>query len=249
MKKANEKTTPEYWESTYIAQPKLRLPSSLLVGTRNIQQLLKAYINPQMSVLEIGCAPGKQLAWVAKVLKAKVSGVDYSKRGIQFSKNLFEALDIDGDLRCENIELTTFLPGSFDVVYSIGFIEHFEDPAPIVRQHVTLLKPGGTALILIPDYRGIYGKLQSYFGSEKLLIHNLNIMTCNTLAQLAPVDLTREVTTFRAGRVSPSLITFEDKWPKMLAKFALYSINFLGILQPFDVAPLCPYLVLKLIRN
>lgn len=82
MTTKNEKTTQEYWESVNGNQPRLRLPSSLIVGTRNLQRTLKEYIKPQMNVLEIGCAPGKLLVWVAKVLKAKVSGIDYSNAGL-----------------------------------------------------------------------------------------------------------------------------------------------------------------------
>lgn len=249
MKTNNEKTTKEYWESVNVVQPKLRLPSSLVVGTRNIQRVLKTYITPQMNVLEIGYAPGKTLAWVAKILKAKVAGVDYSESGVEFSKKLFTTLEIDGDLRCEDVFSTTFQPQSFDVVYSVGVIEHFEDPKPIVRQHVTLLKPGGTALIFIPDYKGIYGKLQSYFNPDNLLIHNLDIMTCQTLVELAPTDLTNEAATFRAGRINPGLISFEKKWPSLLARFTTYFLNGLGIIQPFDIYPICPFLVLKLVRN
>ncbi|MEW5858706.1 MAG: class I SAM-dependent methyltransferase [Cyanobacteriota bacterium] len=249
MKIENEKTTKEYWESVNVVQPKLRLPSSLVVGTRNIQRILTTYITPQMNVLEIGFAPGKTLAWVAKILKAKVAGVDYSESGVIFSKKLFNTLNIDADLRCEDVFSTTFQPQSFDIVYSVGVIEHFEDPKPIVRQHMTLLKPGGTALILIPDYNGIYGKIQSYFDPNNLLIHNLDIMTCQTLVELAPADLTNEVVAFRAGRINPGLISFEKKWPLLLAKLTTYSINGLGILQPFDISAICPFLVLKLVRS
>lgn len=103
-------------------------------------------------------------------------------------------------------------------------------------------------MIFIPDYYGIYGKIQSYFDPESLLIHNLNIMTCKTLTELAPVDLTSEATSFKAGRLNPGLISFDKKWPKIVAKAAFYSINGIGILQPFDITPLCPFLVLKLVR-
>jgi len=193
-----------------------------------------------MRVLEIGCAPAKQLAWVAKTLGAKVSGVDYSEPGIEFSRRLFESLGIDGDLRCEDIFSTTFSPGSFDFVYSVGVIEHFDDATWIVRQHVILLKPGSIALIIVPNYHDTYGKLQNY---------NLDIMTCRTLTQLIPTDLTREAMAFRAGRLDPWLINFHKKWPRLFAKVAFYFFNGIGVLQPVDISALCPWLVLKLIRS
>ncbi len=248
MHAQNEKTTPEYWEEVHTSQPKLRLPSALLVSTQNLRRLLKAHIRPQMRVLEIGCAPGKQLAWVANVLQAKVAGVDFSRPGIEFSRQLFKALDIDGDLHCEDIFCSSFGADSFDVVYSTGVIEHFEKPEAIVRQHVRWLKKGGVALLAIPNYGGMYGKCQRYFDPENLLIHNLGIMSCQALARLAPLDLASEVEVFRAGRVDPWLINFHKKWPEPLGMALSCIFNGLGVVQPFDIPPLCPWLVLKLVR-
>lgn len=244
----NEKTTRDYWQETYSTPPKFRLPSGLISDTRNLQRLLKANIKPGMNVLEIGCAPGKHLVWVAKVLKAKASGLDYSEHGIAFTHQLFSALNVEGDLRCENIFSTTFSPGSFDFVYSVGVIEHFDDPKPIVRRHVELLKPNGTALIIIPDYQGLYGRLQRYFDPENLLIHNLDIMTCEALVELAPVDLVNDVYAFHTGRIVSGLINFQKKVPPLIARAIFYIINAIGVIQPFDISPLCPWLALRLVR-
>ena len=248
MQNINEKTTQKYWEDVHSSQPRLRLPSSLIISTRNLQRLLTTYVKQQMRVLEIGCAPGKQLAYVGKILRAKVSGIDFSERGINFSERLFEALSIEGDLRCENIFSTTFQPNSFDFVYSSGVIEHFDDPTAIVRRHIELLRPGGIALIVIPNYHGIYGRLQSYFDPENILIHNLNIMTSDALAKLAPADLIDEIHLFPYGRLNPWLINFDKKWPPIVAKAVYFFLNGIGMLQPFDIKILCPTIVLKLVR-
>src|SRR5262249_36957710 len=144
-------------------QPRMRLPSPWLVSTRNQMRLLRRHIQPGMRVLEIGFAPGKILAWVASCLRARVSGLDYSAPGVETARKLFSILNLQADLRCEDASSTTFTPESLDLVYSAGVVEHFDDPRPIVRTHVELLRQGGTALISIPNYRGIYGKLQGYF--------------------------------------------------------------------------------------
>jgi len=202
-----------------------------------------------MSVLEIGFAPGKLLAFAAKVLKAKVAGLDYSESGVQFSKRLFGALGIEGDLRCENVFMATFPLGVFDFVYSVGLIEHFEDPTEIVRRHVEFLKPGGTALILIPNYGGIYGKLQRHFDPENLEIHNLNIMSCNAIFRLSPSNIVGQATSFRTGRISPWLISFDKRWRRPTAVLAKFVLNGLGLLQPLDIGVLCPMIALKLERK
>lgn len=241
-------TTQNYWEHVHAGQPRLRLPSLLVVATRNLQRLLSALVAPSMSVLEIGFAPGKQLAYVGKVLGATVSGLDFSSQGVTFAKALFERLGISGDLRCEDAFATTLSPMTFDVVYSVGLIEHFEDPRPLVRRHVELLKPGGTALIVIPNYRGLYGRLQQYFDPENLTIHNLNIMTCDALEALAPADLVSDVRASRVGRIDPGILSCHKKWPATIAKAFHLSFTAVGIAQPVDVPALCPWIALRAVR-
>jgi 2-polyprenyl-3-methyl-5-hydroxy-6-metoxy-1,4-benzoquinol methylase len=245
----DELTTRAHWEETWAVPPRWRLPSSLAVSTRNIQRMLRPHLRPGMRVLELGCAPGKMLAWVASKCGAEVSGLDYSKRGIAWSQQLFDALGIRGDLRCEDVFETTFAMGAFDLVYSVGVIEHFEDPRRIVRQHVMLLKPGGTAIISIPNYQGLYGRIQRWFDPENLEIHNLTIMNRAALARLAPEDLTDRVRTYRAGALNPWQITLERRWPRGVARGVSYVANGIGLLQPFEIGALCPILVLEMTRG
>ena len=248
MQKSNSKTTLEHWEGINSAPYSMRIASSLVVSTRDLKRLLRKNIRSQMRVLEIGFAPGKTLAFVAKVLGAKVSGLDYSESGVQFSKRLFQTLGIEGDLRCEDVFATTFPLGTFDFVYSNGVIEHFDDPREIVRRHVELLHPGGTALILIPNYGGLYGRIQRHFDPENLKIHNLEIMTCDALLRLSPSDMVEKATSFRTGRVSPWLISFDKRWPPPMATLARAVLNSIGLLQPLDIAALCPMIALKMGR-
>lgn len=244
----SEKTTSQYWDSLYSGSSKLRLPSRLSVGSRNLQRLLGNYICTGMRVMEIGCAPGRHLAYVAKHFKAHVSGLDYSKKGIAASRNLFNFYGITGDLRCEDIFSTSFVNDNFDVVYSLGVIEHFNDPTDIVRRHVLLLKQGGTALIIIPNYSGFYGGLQKYFDPKNLLIHNMDIMHTKVLTKLTPTDLHVEANAFPYGRFSPWLINLSRKWPGTQSLAISYFLNFIGLLQPFDIPFLCPIFVLKIKR-
>ena len=242
-------TEVEHWDKAWLKSPRPRLPSSLLVGTLNLKRLLRAHVKPGARFLEIGCAPGKILVWVEKVLRAIVTGVDYSKSGFEVAQALFDALDAEGDLICEDIFSHPFKPGSFDVVYSAGVIEHFDDPRKIVRIHVDLLKPGGKAVITVPNFGGLYGRLLGYCDPENLALHNLRIMTPAALRQLAPEDLAGDVRAYPAGRVAVQIVSLGSRFPSLIAKAALYGVNLLGILQPFDIPVLCPMLVLEITRG
>ena len=242
------KTAMVHWDNVWSVSVRFRLPSGLNIAIRNLQRLLKAHVKPGMRFLEIGCAPGKLLAWVAQVLQSDVAGLDYSKPGLAIAQQLFQALGIKGDLRCEDLITTTFQPGSFDLVYSSGLIGHFNDPREIVESHVNLLKPGGKALITVPNYGGFYGRLQRRFDPENLFIHNLTIMNLPALRRLAPGELVSTVRAYPAGRMSPWLISFDKRWPQPVARYMLYFFNLLGLIQPYDIPRLCPMLVLELHR-
>jgi len=189
------------------------------------------------------------LSWVAAGLKARVSGVDYSPRGLAQARRLFRALHIPAELRCEDLRQTTFSPDSFDFVYSIGVIEHFSDPRDIVRSHLSLVRPGGTVLMTVPNYRGIYGLLQRYFDADSLLMHNLDIMSCEALARLAPEEGSAQVRTYPAGRMSPWMLSIGKRWPAPLARGLSYTLNAIALLQPVEIAAIAPMLALEITRS
>jgi 2-polyprenyl-3-methyl-5-hydroxy-6-metoxy-1,4-benzoquinol methylase len=249
MHDENRKTTQGFWDSVHEAKPRARLPSLLVVTTRDLQRLLSAEVRPGMEVLEVGFAPGKQLAYLAAKRGVRVAGLDYSQTGVNHARELFSALGLEGDFRCEDAFQTSFEHARFDVVYSVGVIEHFEDPREFVRLHVELARPGGTALILIPDYGGIYGKLQRHFDADNLAIHNLKIMNPESLEELAPRDLANDVRVFRCGRINPWQVSWHKRMPRPLALLTSFALNAAGVLQPFDVGPLCPMLALRIVRK
>src|SRR4051812_13610894 len=92
------KTTRDHWDAAWRAPIRLRLPSKLNVDVLNLTRLLSRYVRPGDRYLEIGCAPGKLLAWVASELKADAVGLDYSEPGAKSSRDLFAALALNVEL-------------------------------------------------------------------------------------------------------------------------------------------------------
>lgn len=243
----NEKTELAHWESAWAARPRMRFPSGLDIGTRNVLCLLRRYLHPGMRFVEIGCAPGKILSWVAREVKTPVCGIDYSPTGIDTAKWLCNGLGVRADIRCEDAMHSSFEDGAFDLVFSCGLIEHFEDPAPMVVAHVKLLAPGGTALIAVPNYSGLYLKLQRWFDPGNLAIHNLGIMNVQAMRALAPTapDLTSKAYYF--GRFSPWLVSLPAKLGRAGTVIS-WGLNFSAYLQPVDIKGLCPHVVLEVKR-
>ena len=243
------KTNLEHWNNERRQKLKLRFPQYMLVVTRNIRSIIQKHVERDMKFIEVGFSPGVHLLWVAQALKAQVSGVDFSKNGVEQGRQLFDSVGVEADFRCEDFFNTSFPEKSFDVVYSAGFIEHFDDPKPAVISHVRLAKSGGKIVILIPNYGGIYGKLQKYFHPENLALHNVQIMNCQNLLNLAPVELVEGIKSYPSGKFCSDLVNIQEKLASPVAKMIHLGVNFLGLIQPIQINYLSPLLVLEMVRK
>jgi 2-polyprenyl-3-methyl-5-hydroxy-6-metoxy-1,4-benzoquinol methylase len=245
---SNEKTEVGHWESAWTTRPRLRFPSGINISIRNLMRLMSIYIRPNLRCLEIGCAPGKFISWVGREIGAPVCGIDYSPTGVDTTRWLCDGLGIKADIRCEDANFTTFSKSSFDLVFSFGLIEHFEDPRQMVLAHVELLAPGGVAIISVPNYSGIYLKLQSFFNPKNLDIHNLTIMNEKSILELVPKSSNLIARSFTYGRFSPWLISFSTKFG-VFGKIFSWVLNFVGLLQPIDVRYFSPLIVLEIRKH
>ncbi|SHH71007.1 class I SAM-dependent methyltransferase [Bradyrhizobium erythrophlei] len=224
-----------------------RLPSKLNATVGDMLALLDPLLVPGSRVLEVGCAPGKFLLWFALAREAKACGVEYAENSHKKTVQLFADANATADIRKEDFMQTTFEPRSFDLVYSFGVIEHFDDPRPMVKKHFEMLKPGGTAIITVPHFGADsgYGWLCQRMDREAYDIHNANIMSENGMLALAPEGSRSR--SYRYGRLSPWPLPW-GKIPRPIGLVACYVLNAVALLQPFEIKALCPWLVLEIKR-
>lgn len=239
------KTEQAYWDATLQFPIKARLPSRLNVGVLNVTRLLKRHVRPGSRYIEIGCAPGKMLAWVACVLKAEATGLDYSEPGISKCRVLFDKLGLKINLYHDDFFSHNLPFAYFDVVTSFGVIEHFDDARPVVQKHLDLIKPGGVALIAVPNYGGVYGLLQRWCDAQNLALHNLEIMNPIALAELVESPDVESVRAYPFGVMSPWLVNLDKRLPRSVAKLVSLCVNAIGLIQPLTIEALAPLLVLE----
>jgi SAM-dependent methyltransferase len=131
------------------------------------------------SILEIGCARAKQLIYFAKEFGYRVWGIELSEPGAELARKNLSLAGVKGTILCEDMLNTSLPEESFDVVYSMGLVEHFDNPEEAIDAHSKLLKNGGTMIITVPNFRNsIYLSGCRLFGVRDwiLKMHNLDTM-------------------------------------------------------------------------
>lgn len=97
-----------------------------LAINKKLDMLFKRFIEKGIKrILEIGCAKAKWLIYFAKEFSYEVYGIDYLEKGVEIAKRNLKIAGVKGTILCEDIFQTSLKEQSFDIVYSMGLIEHF----------------------------------------------------------------------------------------------------------------------------
>lgn len=157
MKKLTE---IEFWENFW---ENVELPEYLnpdLKNDRVISEVIKRYVpsvDGDGTALEVGCAPGKWLAFFNKELGYSIRGFDYVQSAVETTRTNLTLLGIPEDQFEISVEDFNMLSKKekYDVVCSFGFIEHFDDTERVFDGHLELVKQDGFLIIGLPSLNGI----------------------------------------------------------------------------------------------
>lgn len=191
----NELADKNFWDKYWDG---IKIPVIADKAIRWNQALLDVFQkhlpnDADIKIFEVGCAPGRWLAWFNKYLSYTVSGCDTAPMGYQLTIENLKHFGINGRIYNTGI-LSDELPENyFDIVYSIGFIEHYEDPTEIIEKHLRLLKKKGYLLLVIPNTSGMINKMlfKYYKMTSFLSHHNLKISSkhyLNTIGENFNLD-------------------------------------------------------------
>jgi SAM-dependent methyltransferase len=107
-------------------------------------------------VLEIGVGLGADHQLFAEA-GSRLTGIDLTERAIDHVRRRFEAFGLQSDLRVANAERLPFPDQSFDLVYSWGVLHHTPDPSTAVWEVARVLRPGGSARVMLYQKQSIVG--------------------------------------------------------------------------------------------
>lgn len=169
-------TDREYWREYWSGKEGLAETVSRSIIFHDLFESCLANANVRTAI-ELGGFPGRYLAFLARFFEVDVTLLDFVADQTLL-RRLEEANRLaPGTIRLVEGDLFTWEPQQkYDLVYSVGLIEHFPDTDAIIRHHVRLLNEGGVLLIIIPNLRGVNGLFQRVFDRHNFEAHYLGCM-------------------------------------------------------------------------
>jgi 2-polyprenyl-3-methyl-5-hydroxy-6-metoxy-1,4-benzoquinol methylase len=207
---------------------------------RLFKEIYRSQNNPDIKVLEIGCGYSKWMHYFYSNLGVKkIFGIDYSEIGCSLTKN---NLDIFGDsdavqnVICGDIFHGPFKTESFDLIYNLGFIEHFENPFTVIELMTKLLKKKGMLITTVPNLKGLNGRL---FKMANIDVFNMHKSIA--LEDLEDWYSRLELETEKLDYFGSFSLTASINWDKFAAKSVFhhfFSRRFIKIINALITFPL-----------
>ena len=124
------------------------------------------------SILEVGCGNSVWLPYLAKKRGLRVFGLDYSEEGCELAKRNLKVDCVEGTIFCKDILQGTFEEiGQYDMVFTLGVVEHFTDLETVLSILLRLVKPGGLLLTEVPNIPSVHGILLWMYQPKILTMH------------------------------------------------------------------------------
>jgi 2-polyprenyl-3-methyl-5-hydroxy-6-metoxy-1,4-benzoquinol methylase len=175
MDRRDALTAPAFWDDYWRDAI---LPAEATRGTHTsidaILDVIDRYVDSDtpLSVLEIGGAPGRFLAYLWRRFGHEVCVLDSSPVGVELSRRNFALMGVPGQVLHGDFRAGDRPEPRWDVVLSLGLVEHFRDTQSAVAAHLGYVRPGGTLIIGTPNLQGVNLALVRRLSPSSLESHN-----------------------------------------------------------------------------
>ena len=177
----------QYWKRYSLSKAERWL---VLQRDKIINAYLDKIVSSEKQIIEIGCGYGSNI----RLLKEKRGDVRcYALDNSPVAVNLVRREISDGIVAdCRNIP---FPQDSFDLVFSAGLMEHFQDETPFLKETKRILKKDGYLITFVPArfslwklYQLIHFGLWQHGYEKSYTYRNLNTLFINN--GFLPVETT-----------------------------------------------------------
>jgi SAM-dependent methyltransferase len=151
----------DFWERFWEGR---KLPQVVRLGSIPDQHaILQRFLPPaeaRATLLEVGCAPGRWLNYFHAHFGCAVSGLDYAPEACEATRQNLALLDTPSEIFCADAFDFRREPPGFEIVLSLGLVEHFADLDRVIRQIVSFARPdGGLVITVVPNLYGLHGRV------------------------------------------------------------------------------------------
>jgi ubiquinone/menaquinone biosynthesis C-methylase UbiE len=134
-----------------------------------IFKTMAKFVDHGSKILEVGAGASHTLAALSGRIECKAYGVEPDESGIKKTIEMsgLESTTLDM-IKGDGFTLP-FADNTFDIVYSLGLIEHFEPEASVdlIAEHTRVCKPRGRVIISVPNKLNLPHTLRKKFLGER----------------------------------------------------------------------------------
>src|SRR5437867_3606974 len=115
-------------------------------------------LGPESRVLEAGCGRSPWLPFLNRRFGCRVVGIDIEPHAADLARANIAGAGAAGEVVCGDAFTLSTRPdlrAGFDLVYSMGVLEHFEDVVERISALALYLKAGGRILTTVPNLQGV----------------------------------------------------------------------------------------------
>lgn len=140
----------------------------ILTCSRFIFSVIRSYLirghlqSSKNRVLEVGCGTAWSSILLGRKKKLKIIGVDISKAALCMAKENSRRFGVEGFFILGDANYLPFKDNSFNLVWSLGVLEHFEDPFFVVSEMSRVIKYGAPIIALVPADHNILVSLRDF---------------------------------------------------------------------------------------
>jgi ubiquinone/menaquinone biosynthesis C-methylase UbiE len=186
MKDNTEITRESYGQiaPTY-AQVSADMSETLILLAKKCVDLLESSFGPNANVLDIGCGPGRDMAWFESH-NINVTGVDYTQAMLEIARTKVRGSLVQADMR-----KLPFEAGSVDGIWCNASLLHLPktDSPTALLEFQRVLKPAGILFLAVQEGEGEHLETREWYGEHQRFFARYSLPEMTGLLEAAGFEI------------------------------------------------------------